>query len=251
VLSEQTSGAVGLLQQLGVGPDQMHVLFALILAATVAGTLVSAFTLNVEKLSKPIAIALALVAVGAALDSHATALTRPAQVYLSQALLGFASALFIGPALMIGITNVLQRGGAQNLVAFIVVFSVGQNVAGLAGSALVGTVETLREKYHSNQLSEAIGLGDPDVVLRLQQLSAAYSRQGGDAALHALQGQMLLQQQITQQAHVLAYNDVFLTISIAAAIGCAWVSAFYLHARLQARSRVTAATVEAAASAAD
>jgi len=123
VLSEQTSGAVGFLQQMGVGPDQLHSLFWVILAATAAGTLVSAFTLNMEKLNLPIAIALALIAVGAFMDSHATVLIRPQNLYGSQALLAFASALFLGPALMIGISNVLAKG-AQNIVSFIVVFSV-------------------------------------------------------------------------------------------------------------------------------
>lgn len=234
VLSEQTAGAVGLMTQLGVGPDQMHGLFALILIATAAGSLISAFTMNPAKLDKPIAIALALIAVGAFIDSHATVLTRPAQLYLSQALLAFAAAFFIGPAMMQGIVQVLQKG-AQNLVSFIVVFGIGQNVGGLLGSAIVGTLETVREKYHSSQLSEAITLGDPQVVQRLQQLSGAYGRVISDPALRTAEGQVLLQQQITQQAHVLAYNDVFLLMSIFAALGCAWVTFNHFRPRLQAR----------------
>ncbi|RZJ95269.1 MAG: MFS transporter [Brevundimonas sp.] len=234
VLSEQTSGAVGLLSQLGVGPDQMHGLFAIVLVATAAGSLTSALTLNMAKLDKPIAIALGLIAIGAFIDAHSTTLTRPAQLYFSQALLAFASAFFIGPALMQGITQVLQKG-AQNLVSFIVVFGIGQNVGGLLGSALVGTIETVREKFHSNQLSEAVTLGDPQVVLRLQQLSGAYARVIGDPALRTAEGQILLQQQITQQAHVLAYNDVFLLISAFAALGCAWVTFHHFRPRLQAR----------------
>jgi MFS family permease len=234
VLSEQTAGAVGLMTQLGVGPDQMHGLFGLILIATAAGSLTSAFTLNMEKLDKPIAIALALIAIGAFLDSHATTLTRPAQLYLSQSLLAFASAFFIGPALMQGITQVLQKG-AQNLVSFIVVFGIGQNVGGLLGSAIIGTLETVREKFHSSQLSEAVSLGDPQVVQRLQQLSGAYARVLGDPALRQAQGQALLQQQITQQAHVLAYNDVFLLMSGFAALGCLWTTFHHLRPRFQAR----------------
>lgn len=230
VLSEQTSGAVGLLQQLGVGPDQMHGLFLLVLVATAAGSLTSAFTMNVEKLDKPIAIALALIAIGAFLDSNATVLTRPEQVYFSQALLAFASAFFIGPALMQGVVQVLQKG-AQNLVSFIVVFGIGQNVGGLLGSALVGSLIVVREKFHSSQLSESINLGDPNVVLRLQQLGGAYARVTGDPALRAVQGQTLLQQQITQQANVLAYNDVFLLIAVFAALGCAWVGFYHLRPR--------------------
>ncbi|RYG13679.1 MAG: MFS transporter, partial [Caulobacteraceae bacterium] len=253
VLSEQTYGAVGLMTQMGLGPDQMHGLVWLILIATAAGSLTSAFTMNPAKLYKPIAIALGLIAVGAFMDAHSTVLTRPGQLYFSQALIAFAAAFFIGPAMMTGIVQVIQKG-AQNLVSFIVVFGIGQNVGGLLGSALVGTLQTVREKFHSSQLSESVTLGDPDVVLRLQQLSGAYARVIGDPALRATQGQQLLQQQISQQANVLAYNDVFLLIGVFAAIGCVWVTLNHLRPRIAARRaarQTEAADAAAAASAID
>ena len=246
VLSEQTSGSVGFLQQMGLGLDQLHGLFWVILFAMIAGTAVSAFTLNMAKLYKPIAIALALIAVGAFMDSHATVLTRPVNLYFSQALLAFASALFIGPALMIGIVQVLTKA-PQNLVSFIVTFSVVQNVGGLAGGALVGSIETIREKYHSSQLAEGITLGDPQVVLRLQQLGGAYARTQGDAALRTTDGVQLLSQQVTQQAHVLAYNDVFILIAIAAAIGCVWTTFVHFRPRIQAHRAAAREATEAAA----
>lgn len=234
VLSEQTTGAVGFLQQMGLVPQQLHGLFLVMLIATAAGTLVSAFTLNPTKLWKPIAIALALIAVGAFIDSHATALTRPANLYFSQALLAFAAAFFIGPTMILGFGKVLQ-GGGKNLISFIVVFSIGQNIGGLMGAALVGTVQTVREKFHSNQLSESISLGDPDVALRLQQLGGAYAHVIGDAAQRQGAALRLLQQQVSQQAQVLAYNDVFLLISGAAAIGAVWVALNHFRPHFEAR----------------
>ncbi|MFZ4165670.1 MFS transporter [Brevundimonas sp. NPDC058933] len=249
VLSEQTTGAVGFLQQMGLGNDQMHGLFWIMLLATATGTLASALTLNPMKLWKPISIALGLIAVGAFMDSHATVLTRPVNLYFSQALLAFAAAFFIGPTMIIGFGKVLQ-GGGKNMVSFIVVFSIGQNIGGLMGSALVGTIQTIREKYHSNQLSESINLGDPDVVLRLQQLSGAYAHTIGDAALRQAQGLKLLQQQVSQQAQVLAYNDVFLLISGAAAVGAVWVAANHFRPRIEARRAANREAANAAAAAA-
>jgi MFS family permease len=247
VLSEQTSGSVGFLQQMGLGLDQLHALFWVILVAMIAGTTTSALSLNMEKLYKPIAIALALIALGTFIDSHATSVTRPVNLFFSQALLGFASALFIGPALMIGIVQVLSRG-PQYLVSFIVTFSVVQNVGGLAGSALVGTVETIREKYHSSQLSESINMGDPQVVLRLQQLGGAYARVQNDTTLRTTDGLNLLTQQVTTQAHVLAYNDVFMLISIAAALGCLWTTFVHFRPRILARRAAAREAASAAAS---
>lgn len=249
VLSEQTTGAVGFLQQMGLVPQQMQGLFLVMLVATAAGTLVSAFTLNPMKLWKPISIALVMIAVGAFIDSHATVLTRPTQLYFSQALLAFAAAFFIGPTMILGFGQVLQ-GGGKNMVSFIVLFSIGQNVGGLMGSALVGTIQTLREKFHSSQLSEGIGLGDPETVLRLQQLGGAYAHVIGDAAQRQGAALRLLQQQVSQQAQVLAYNDVFLLISGAAAIGAAWVALNHYRPRLEARRAARLAQTQASDAAA-
>ena len=249
VLSEQTTGAVGFLQQMGLGNDQMHGLFWVMLLATAAGTLISAFTLNPTKLWAPISVALGLIALGAYMDSHATVLTRPAELYVSQALLAFAAAFFIGPTMIIGFGKVLQTGG-KNLISFIVVFSIGQNIGGLMGSALIGTIQTIREKYHSNQLAEHIDLGDPEVVLRLQQLGGAYAHTIGDAAQRQAQALKLLQQQVSQQAQVLAYNDVFLLISGAAAVGALWVAVNHFRPRIEARRAAHREAAQAAAAAA-
>ncbi len=249
VLSEQTTGAVGFLQQMGLVPQQMQGLFVIMLIATAAGTLVSAFTLNPTKLWKPISIALVMIAVGAFIDSHATVLTRPTQLYFSQALLAFAAAFFIGPTMILGFGKVLQ-GGGKNMVSFIVLFSIGQNVGGLMGSALIGTIQTLREKFHSNQLSESISLGDPETVLRLQQLGGAYAHVIGDAAQRQGAALRLLQQQVSQQAQVLAYNDVFLLISGAAAIGAAWVALNHYRPKLEARRAARQAQTQASDAAA-
>ena len=234
VLTEQTSGAVGFLTIVGLGPDQLHGLFVVILLAMMAGTAVSAFTLNMEKLNKPIAIALGLIAIGAFIDSHSTLQTRPAQLYLSQAMIAFASAMFIGPALMIGISRVLQQG-KENLISFIVMFGLLQNVGGLAGSALTGTIQIVREKFHSNQLTGDMLATNPLVTQRISQLSGAYAHTITDPALLKAEGAALLSRQVTQQANVLAYDDVFLLIAVAAALGCAWVTLVHLRPRWAAR----------------
>jgi MFS family permease len=247
VLSEQTSGAVGFLQQMGVGPDQLRGLFVVVLVATLAGSLISAFTVNPARLNVPIAVALGLIAIGAWMDSDATSLIRPQNLYISQALLAFAAALFIGPAMLIGVTQVRQQG-PRFMVSFLVVFSVCQNIGGLAGSALVGTVELVRQRAHYTQLGEVLSGADPQVVQRLAQLSGAYGRAIVDPDRRAQAALQLFAQQLTQQSHVLAYNDVFRMISAAAGIGCVWVSLYHFRKRAAER-RSEADAAEAAADA--
>ncbi|WP_425529961.1 hypothetical protein, partial [Stenotrophomonas maltophilia] len=80
----------------GMGNDQMRMLYLVVLIATLAGVAIGALTLDPLFLGKPILIALALIGLGAWPDSGSTNLVRPHDMYFSQALLGFASALFIG-----------------------------------------------------------------------------------------------------------------------------------------------------------
>jgi hypothetical protein len=125
-------------------------------------------------------------------------------------------------------------------------FSVLQNIGGLAGSALTGTLQIVREKYHSNQLAADIVASDPQVTQRLAQLSGAYSHTLTDPALLRAEGVALLSRQVTQQANVLAYDDVFLAIAVIAALGCAWVTVTHLRPRWRARREARRNAAQAA-----
>lgn len=230
VLSEQSTGAVGFLQALGMGVDQMHGLFWWVLAASVAGLACSALTLNLQRLTWPIVVALLLMIAGALLDAHATNLTRPAQMMFSQSLLAFGSMLFLAPALLTRIGAILQQ--PKNLVSFVVLFGISQNLGGLLGSAFVGTLQTLREKFHSSQLNEGLTLLDPQVVTRLQAGASAYAQVLADPALRSTQGRMALAAAASREATVRAYNDVFLVIAGIAAATLLVVLGSALWARL-------------------
>jgi hypothetical protein len=150
-LAEQTYGAVGLLTSGGLNNDQLRVLFLFVSFATACGALVAAATVAPPRLPYLVMTAALCIAAGAWLDSDASNLTRPPQLYLSQSLIGFGTCLFIGPALLFGFLRMLQRG-PDFLVSFVVLFSTTQNVGGLAGSALLGTLQTLWTRRHAEVL---------------------------------------------------------------------------------------------------
>ncbi len=235
VLSEPTVGAVGMLQTLGLTNDQFHGLYWIILAATATGFVASAFLLDVNHIPRPILIALALIAVGSLLDARSTSLTRPENLYLSQAMIAFAGAIFLGPALMAGFTRVIQKGYAY-LASFSVLFSVTQSLGGLAGAAALGSLQVVREKYHSNQLAEGITQADPQTVLRLQQLGGAYAHTLGDATLRGGEAVALLGQQVTREANVLAFDDIFRVFAMIAAATFVWIAILYARAQMRARA---------------
>ncbi|MEA1674764.1 MFS transporter [Nitrospirillum sp. BR 11163] len=204
-LAEQTYGAVGLLTAGGLINDQLRPLFALVVLSMVGGIAAAALTASERRLPFQVITACLAIAAGAWLDSDATNLVRPPQLYLSQMLLGFGTTLFIGPALVLGLARMLAKG-PDHLVTFLVLFSITQNVGGLAGSALLGSLQVASTHWHSQSLSEHLVASDPQVVARL-------AASGGGA----------LGQALGREAAVLAFNDVFLFVA-----GLALLNALYV-----------------------
>jgi len=226
ILSEQIYGAVGLLQSVGMGPYQLRGLFLVVLLATAAGFGVSAWLIGPKTVLPLILASIPLVALAAVLDMRATNLTRPEQLYLSQAMVAFAAALFLGPALLVGIIQVLQRGW-RSFTTLIVLFGLSQNLGGLVGVSGLGTFQTIRARDHYLHLTERLDPADPFVAGRLQ---------GGFGALN---------RQALQEAAVLAFNDVFLVIVGLSALALLAALIFTFRALARMRAQAAAAATPA------
>ncbi|SMP82570.1 hypothetical protein SAMN06296065_12514 [Novosphingobium panipatense] len=224
LLSEQSYGAFGLLQTLGMNNDQLIPLSTIMLLATIAGIAASAITLNPLNLGRPVFWSVALIAAGSFMDADASNLTRPAQMYLSQAMIAFAAVYFMGPTLLIGMLRALSKG-PNHLVSFSALFGITQSLGGLAGSALLGTFQIMREKFHSHAIVQSIVATDPQVATRLQQLGGAYGKVVSDPTLRSAQGAATLSQQVTREANVLAFNDIFMLVGFLAAFTLVWMGA--------------------------
>lgn len=220
-LAEQNTGAIGYLQQIGLLNDQMKYLAMAILAGVIAGIVVSALTINPKHLSWPIVMSLVLIIIASLMDSQSSPLTRANNMYFSQFLLGFSSTFFIAPALLINIGSVITQ--PKNLVSLVVLFGMSQNLGGLLGSALLGTFQTWREKYHSSLLSDQLSYLAPNVTERLSQYTALFNSVIDDAGLRSAEAIVQLQSTATLQANVLAYNDTYLLTAGMAFITLSWV----------------------------
>jgi MFS family permease len=221
VLSEQSVGAVGFLRLVGLNNDQLTSLFAVVLLSTIAGIVFSALTFNPARMMAPQVVALLIMAGGAWIDSHATSVTRPEEMYVSQGLLAFGGVMFLGPLLLTLMGSVITNPG--NLITFSVLFGLTQNLGGLLGSSVLGTWQVSREKFHSSQLADSLSSLDPLVAARIQQYGAAYARVLTDPAARTRQGLALLTQTQTREANILAYNDVFLAIAVLATVLAVWI----------------------------
>lgn len=229
VSSEQSSTAANLYQQLGLLNDQTVALYAVILLASLVGGLFCTLLMTTRYVETAHILALILIAAGAYLDSQSTSLTRPEQMYLSQAMVAAGAAMFLPPVMSSGFKAAMARG-MPFIVNFLAIFLFTQSIGSLFASAMLGTFVTVREKFHSNALVEHILLQDPVVVQRVSQLAAAYGKVITDKTLLSAEGIALLGQQVTREAYVLAYNDTFLVICLASLLGLA---VLLIHQALQ------------------
>ncbi|WP_343551834.1 MFS transporter [Pantoea sp.] len=221
LLAEQNTGAVGFLQQLGLLNDQMRGLAFAIIGGVICGMVASALTIRPTHLSWPIVASLVVMIIASLMDAQSSPLTRGNNLYVSQFLLGFGSAFFLAPAMLLGIGGVVTQ--PKNLVSFVVLFGMSQNLGGLIGAAILGTFQTWREKYHSSLLGDQLSLLDPNVTERLSQYSALFNSQLPDNVLLSAQSSSQLQTVATLQANVLAYNDTYLLTAALAFITLIWV----------------------------
>ncbi|WP_312117680.1 MFS transporter [Kosakonia cowanii] len=240
VLAEQNTGVFGWLQYVGLQNEQMTRLAWSILAGIICGIVASCLTIKPQRLGWPILTALALMIIASLMDSQSTSLTRPDQLMISQFLFGFASAFFIAPAMLAGIGGVIAE--PRNLVSFSVLFGMSQNIGGLMGSAILGTFQTWREKYHSSLLADQLTTLNPLVNERLQLYSQMYQSMIGDSSLLSVQAVTQLQTASTLQATILAYNDTYMLTASVAAATLLWIVWRLLRLRITARLALKRAT---------
>ena len=230
LLSEQNYGSAGLLSVAGLGPDQLATFYGVVTLASLAGLGVSVMRLNPADLLRPVVVSVVIIMVAAFMDARASNLTRPVNLYLTQGMIAFAAIYFLGPTMMAGVLRAISRG-PSHMVSFSAVFGISQTVGGLGGAALLGTFQLVRERRHSAELVQSLVLTDPQIAMRIQQLSGAYARVLGDPALRQAQGAALLSQQVTREANILAFNDVFLLIGVLSALCLVWLGGRWLYLR--------------------
>jgi len=215
-LSEQTYGAIGLLTIGGLTNDQLHGLFMVIGLAMIAGTVASALLLKPPRIPFMVMGASLVIALGAWLDSFASSLTRPPQLYLSQALLAFGSTFFMGPAMLYGFGKVIRQGQGF-IVSFSVVFGLSQNLGGLAGAAFLGSYQVMRTRAHVQAMDAHLLAGDPQVAARVT---------GGIASLS---------QVVSREANIAAFNDVSRLVMVLALLTAAYMLYIWVFNRVTGR----------------
>ena len=235
LLSEQNVGAAGLLANLGYGNDQLITFYAVILAASVLALVISIFRTNAMDLRRPVIFAVALIAVGAWLDTDISLNSAPYMFYVSQFMIAFAAVYFMGPMVFEGMFRAIANGPAY-IISFSVIFSISQTIGGLAGAAAIQAFTTIRTQIHYADMVSSFNLGDPALMAQVAGAGRMLSTQITDAnqANVAAMGQVL--QGIQRQATVAAYADLFFLMAIIASITTLILLLNYLYHRYHKRN---------------
>ncbi|CEP36693.1 MULTISPECIES: DHA2 family efflux MFS transporter permease subunit [unclassified Halomonas] len=165
-----------------------------------------------------------LVGVGTMMNSNLTVESGFWQFCVPQIVRGMGLIMCIIPAsrIAMGTLPPSEVGNASGL------FSVMRNLGGAIGLALLDTVRDIREDFHWNQLIPAIDTSREVVVAEIAKYQTMLAGSVPDAYHAAV---AMLAQRVSQQAQVLAFNDIFTWLGL---IYIATVPLVFLLKRIEA-----------------
>lgn len=217
LVAEQGFGASGMFVALGYGNEQLTSYFWLLTGATLAGMVLSVIRLDPKDLTRPVLFAVFVIGVAAFADTRTGVMSRPQDLYLSQAAIAFAAVFAMGPVLMQGMLRALAAG--QNyIISFIAIFSLSQSVGGLAGIALLSAFHTVRLKTHLIDAGTTLAIGNAQLSQAISNVAQRTAPLQQDSALLQQTTAASISQQIGREAAVLAFNDVFFLIGTLSAV---------------------------------
>lgn len=245
LLSEQSTGAPRMFQILGVAQGQLVELFAVICIANVLGALACVAWSKPGREAHLHFVALTLIAAGAWMDSQSTIDTRPEQMLLSQAMIGFAGMLFMPPAMLQGLMAALKKG-PNYILSFVVIFLATQSLGGVIGAGLFSTYINHQQAAHLQGLYEQLTVTSTTTMAEIANRTAALAPQTVDGTMRSAQAVALIAQEASIQAYVMAYNDAYFLIFLIAMTGLTGLVLHVFRDLLFARlsSRLAPSTTE-------
>ncbi len=235
LLAEQGFGASGLFTALGYGSTQLAPYYYTMACATFVGMILSVIRLDPKDLTRPVLFAILVITIAAFADTQTGIMTRPQDVYWTQAAIAFAAVFAMGPVMMQGMVRALVAGPSY-VVSFIAMFSLAQSIGGLAGVSALSAFHTIRLKTHIIDAGGTLTLANPQFVDALNVTVRNAAPVQADAALVQQTASAAISQEVGREAAVLAFNDVFFLIGTISAIVFVIVFAPWIINRVQKRN---------------
>lgn len=95
------------------------------------------------------------------------------------------------------------------------VFNIARNLGGSVGTAVLDTLITRREQFHDFRIGESVNEFRIEVQDRVNFLTQQFQTAGYDPVDAMNKAYALLKEIVRREAYVMAFNDAFLTVSIA------------------------------------
>src|SRR6202034_1850635 len=90
-----------------------------------------------------------------------------------------------------------------------------RNLGGAVGTALLATIVTKREQFHSNIIGQSVDLGREEVRTRIAQLTDYFTAHGVPDPIAARQQAVIeLGNLVKRQALVIGFSDTFAVIAV-------------------------------------
>lgn len=124
----------------------------------------------------------------------------------------------IGQALVMAPLSAVATAGieAENAGSASGLFNMMRNLGGAVGIALLQTVLTKREQYHSNVLMQSVSVFEQATRTRLEQLTQYFINHGVlDRADAAHRAYVAIGHVVQKQAYILAFSDTFYLLGMA------------------------------------
>jgi len=157
----------------------------------------------------PLTAGLVLFVVAAWINANLTAEWAADQYRLSLLILAIAEPLFMISMTYEGVYGVRPVDGASATTLFNLTRSLGE----ASGLAVLATLVTEREKFHSNVMTESLADLSGEALVRLEALRERFLSLHADADLALRQALELLAESVRREAFVAAYNDAFLVLA--------------------------------------
>ncbi|WP_315834697.1 DHA2 family efflux MFS transporter permease subunit [Bradyrhizobium prioriisuperbiae] len=123
----------------------------------------------------------------------------------------------VGQAMVLTPLTSVSTGGIapQDAAAASGISNMLRNLGGAIGTAMLATVITKREQYHSNIIGQSVTLGREEVRSRLAQMQNYFMAHGvSDPAAAHQQAVIALGQTVKRQALVMGFSDTFAVIGL-------------------------------------
>jgi DHA2 family multidrug resistance protein len=123
----------------------------------------------------------------------------------------------VGQAIMLTPLSAVSLGSVapQDAPAASGISNMMRNLGGAIGTALLGTIVTKREQFHSNIIGQSVDLGREEVRSRIAEMTNYFLSHGiSDVATAQHQAIVALGNIVKRQALVLGFSDAFAVIGI-------------------------------------